>query len=136
MFESFLFNSSIALTWILFIALLPMVFFWWRKAFRIIVKKDYSEVALKKGKSPKNPKKWAFFSAVINIVAGGFALLVIVKVSVFAYYYQDLNFIADTFSSWSEVAGITIWSKIIADFILKQQAHPMAFGRKKKGVTT
>jgi hypothetical protein len=30
------------------------------------------------------------------------------------------------------MAGITIWGKIFADFVLRQQAHPFVFGRKKK----
>ena len=34
---------------ILFLALFPMAFFWLRRAHRIFIKKNYSEVALKKG---------------------------------------------------------------------------------------
>lgn len=138
MFESIIFNSSTVLTWILFIALFPMVFFWWRRAFRIYVKGDYSEVCIRKGKAPEKPKKWAMISGVINIVAGSMALLVIVKVLLFTYYYKDINFIADSFNAWSEVAGVTIWGKIIADYILKRQAHPIKLGRftKKKAMTS
>jgi len=29
------------------------------------------------------------------------------------------------------MAGTTIWSKIMADFIIKMQAHPFQFGKKK-----
>jgi len=51
------FDTSIAMTWILFLALFPMTFIWLRRAFRIFIKKNYSEVALKKGLPPKNPRK-------------------------------------------------------------------------------
>jgi hypothetical protein len=131
MSEGFIFNSLVAVIWILFIALFPISFIWFRRAYRIIFKKDYSEVVVKKGVPPKNPKKWAPFVAILNLIAACILLLVIVKVSIFAYYYKNINFIAATFMSWSEVAGITIWSKIIIDFIMRQQAHPMKFGRKK-----
>ncbi len=135
MFESAILTSSSAMAWILFLALFPMVFFWWRKAWRIFFKKDYSDVCIKKGKAPARPKKWAIFVGIGNILSGAVALLIIVKVGLFTYYYHDINFIADTFSAWSEVIGITIWVKILFEFILKQQAHPMKFGRKKKEET-
>ena len=53
------FDISIAITWLLFLALFPMAFFWLRRAYRIFIKKDYSEVALKRGEAPADPKKWA-----------------------------------------------------------------------------
>ena len=39
------------------------------------------------------------------------------------------------YDSWSAVAGLTIWGKIIADFIIRLQAHPFTFGKKKKAAT-
>ena len=41
------FDFSVALTWILFLALFPMAFFWLRRAWRILVRRDLSEVTLK-----------------------------------------------------------------------------------------
>lgn len=38
------FDISVALTWILFLALFPITFFWLRRAWRILAKGDYSEV--------------------------------------------------------------------------------------------
>ena len=49
------FNVSIAMNWILFIALFPIQFFWYRRAYRIFIKRDFSEVALKNGEPPENP---------------------------------------------------------------------------------
>lgn len=115
------FDASLVITWILFIALFPMTFFWTRRAWRIFVKKDYSEVALKRGESPKNPAKWAPIAGFINMTAGMVAFYTIIAV-VFLHY---------PYSKWSAIAGSTIWMKIFADFILKQQAHPFQFGRKK-----
>ncbi|MCD8553569.1 hypothetical protein [Seleniivibrio sp.] len=115
-------DVSVVLTWILFLALFPVCFFWTRRAYRIFIKKDYSEVALKRGELPKNPKKWAPFTGFINLAGGLAAAWAIVGVLFLGYPYE----------TWSALAGSTIWSKIFADFILRQQAHPFVFGRKKK----
>jgi ABC-type phosphate transport system permease subunit len=113
---------SLALTWVLFLALFPLTFFWLRRAWRIFIKNDYSEVALKRGEQPANPKKWAPFTGTVNLVAGLFTLWTAFGVIALGYPYDK----------WSAMAGITIWGKIFADFILRQQAHPMVFGKKKK----
>lgn len=125
------FNLSIALTWILFLALFPVSFFWLRRAWRVLIKRDYSEVALKRGKSPENPKKWALPVGIVNLVAGAVTLWIVIgvpfwiatgiKIGPFSHY-----------QSWSALAGSTIWLKIILDFTIRQQAHPFAIGRKKK----
>jgi len=118
------FDISIAITWMLFLALFPMAFFWLRRAWRIFIKHDYSEVALKGGESPPNPKKWAPATGIVNLAAGGTALVTIVCVvllpSVFPY------------KTWSSIAGVTLWMKIFADFIVSRQAHPFELGRKKE----
>jgi len=120
--ENIHFTVFMATTWILFLALFPLTFFWFRRAYRIFFKNDYSEVALKKGEPPKNPKKWATPVGIINIVAGLVAVWTIFGVIVLALPYQ----------TWSAIAGSTIWCKIFADWIIKGQAHPIQFGRKKK----
>ena len=53
------FDVSVALTWILYIALFPIAFFWFRRAWRIAFRRDFSEVALKGGESPPNAEKYA-----------------------------------------------------------------------------
>ncbi|TCK59942.1 hypothetical protein [Seleniivibrio woodruffii] len=115
-------DASVVLTWILFLALFPTCFYWSRRAYRIFIKKDYSEVALKKGEPPANPKKWAPFAGLINLAAAIGCGWAIVGVLLLGYPYEV----------WSALAGSTIWSKIFADFILRQQAHPFVFGKKKK----
>ena len=69
MWDGFIFNTIVAVVWVLFIALFPICFIWFRRAYRIVFKKDYSEVVVKKGVPPKNPKKWAPFVAIVNFVA-------------------------------------------------------------------
>jgi len=115
------FNPSIAMTWILFLALFPISFIWLRRAYRIFIKKNYSEVALKKGVSPKNPKKWAPIVGLINMVAGSVCVYTIYTILLGLAPYDD----------WSAMAGTTIWLKILADFIIRQQAHPLQLGKKK-----
>jgi hypothetical protein len=114
------FDISVAMTWVLFLALFPMTFIWLRRAWRIAIKHDYSEVALKRGQSPANPEKFAPYAAAINFFAGVIVLTVIIGVLT-AYY---------DYATWSAAAGITIWLKIIADFILSRHAHPFVFKKK------
>ncbi len=117
------FDVSVAMTWILFLALFPMAFFWLRRAWRIFIKRNYSEVALKRGESPANPEKWAPLAGLLNLAAGGMAVWIIGCVLMGRLPYE----------TWSAMAGITIWGKIFADFILSRQAHPFTFGKKKVG---
>ncbi len=118
-----IFDVSVAMTWVLFLALFPMAFFWLRRAWRIFVKKNYSEVALKRGEAPKNQAKWAPFVGLVNLAAGSMCIWTVICIVGFGYHYD----------SWSAMAGVTIWSKIFADFIIKMQAHPIKikFGRQK-----
>lgn len=115
------FDISIAITWMLFLALFPMAFIWLRRAWRIFVKHDYSEVALKRGEPPPNPGKWAPATGIVNLAAGGTALVTIVCVILALFPYK----------TWSSIAGVTLWMKIFADFIVSRQAHPFELGRKK-----
>jgi len=114
------FDVSVALTWILFLALFPMAYFWLRRAWRVIVRRDFSEVALKRGEPPPNPEKFAPYTAVINLICG-----VVVVWVIFGVIFLGLPF-----DTWSATAGITIWGKFIADFILGRHAHPISFGKK------
>jgi hypothetical protein len=116
------FDISIAITWMLFLALFPMAFIWLRRAWRIFIKRDYSEVALKRGEAPPNPQKWAPASGIVNLVAGATALVTIVCVLLALFPYK----------TWSSIAGVTLWMKIFADFIVSRQAHPFELGRKKE----
>jgi hypothetical protein len=111
---------NLAMTWILFIALFPMAFIWLRRAWRIGVNRDFSEVALKHGQPPADPQRYAPMAAAINLLAGVVVVGVIVGVVSAEYDYR----------TWTSIAGITIWSKLIADFILSRHAHPFAIKRK------
>jgi len=97
------FDVSIAMTWVLFLALFPMAFFWLRRAWRIAIRRDFSEVALKRGVPPANPERWAPAEAVINLL-----MVLIAQID---------------FKTWTSIAGLTIWGKIIASFILSRHAH-------------
>jgi len=115
------FDASIAMTWILFLALFPIAFIWLRRAFKIFVKKNYSEVALKKGVPPANPKKWSVVVGLLNLTAGCVCVWTIITVLLGLAPYSE----------WSAMAGITIWGKIFSDWIIRSQAHPFQFGKKK-----
>jgi len=103
-----------AVAWILFAALFPLVFFWLRRAWRILFRHDFGEVALKKGEPPVNPARFAPYTVAINLIAGGIAVSLIVAVIVGGVAYE----------TWTAIAGSTIWMKMVADFILSRHAHP------------
>lgn len=115
------FDVSVALTWILFLALFPISFFWLRRVWRIVVRRDFSEVALKRGESPPHPEKFAPYEVAINLVAG--VVLVVVILSVLAGH---LNY-----ETWTAIAGSTIWCKFFANYGLSRHAH-LKMGRDKK----
>lgn len=111
-----MFDVSTAVTWILFLALFPMAFFWLRRAWRIAFQRDFSEVALKRGESPPNAERFAPFEMVINLVAGTVAVVVIVAVALGQLHYD----------TWTAIAGSTIWCKFFASFALSRHAHAAA----------
>jgi hypothetical protein len=115
------FDVNVAMTWLLFLALFPISFYWLRRAWRIVVKRDFSDVALKRGEPPPNQVKFAPWAAAINLIGAG--ILVFVILGVFAGSLE--------YATWSAIAGSTIWMKIIFDFILSRHAH-MKFGPQKK----
>jgi len=103
-----------ATAWILLFFQFPLAFVWLRRAWRIAVLKDYSEVALKGGESPPRPQRFAPVALLINAAAGMVAVGVIVSVLA----------IGVPFERWTAVAGSTLWMKLVADFILSRHAHP------------
>lgn len=114
------FDVSVALTWILFLALFPIAFFWLRRAWRIVMRRDFSEVAVKRGESPPHPEKFAPYEMAINLIGGVVIAAVIVGVLM-----GELGY-----STWSAIAGSTIWCKFFASFALARHAH-MGTGNKK-----
>lgn len=110
------FDVSVAVTWLLFLALFPLSFFWLRRAWRILVRRDFSEVALKGGEPPPNAEHFAPYEMAINLVAGTITTGVIVAVALGALDY----------ATWSAIAGSTIWCKFFASFALSRHAHAAA----------
>ncbi len=106
-------DARLATSWILFVALFPLAFFWLRRAWRILILRDFGEVALKHGESPSNPAGFAPYAVAINLIAGGIAVGVILSVLVGGLAYE----------AWTAIAGSTIWMKLVADFILSRHAH-------------
>ena len=115
------FDVGVAVTWILYLALVPMAFFWLRRAWRIAFRRDFSEVALRRGESPPDPGRWAPYECIINAVAGVIAIFVIFAVALGALHYD----------TWTALAGTTIWCKFFASFALGRQAHLSSAARAK-----
>ena len=113
---------SLALNWILFLALFPMAFFWLRRAWRILARRDFSEVALKRGEAPADAARWAPYEMAINGVAGVVIVFVIFGVLV----------VGLPFDTWPAIAGSTIWCKFFAAFALSRHAHGFRSAGKKR----
>lgn len=105
---------------VFFLALFPVAFFWLRRTWRILVKRDFSEVALKKGLPPANAEKYAPYEMAINGIAGVAMVGVIVAVLLGWLDYD----------TWVAIAGSTLWIKLFASFALGRQAHGLSPGRK------
>lgn len=112
--------SVFIINWLFLLALFPVAFFWLRRAWRILVKRDFSEVALKKGVPPERPELYAPYEMAINFVGGVVMVGVLVAV---------LGFQALAADQWIAVAGVTLWLKLLASFALSRQAHGIG-GRK------
>lgn len=104
------------------LALFPVAFFWLRRAYRIGIQRDFSEVALKKGLPPPDPEKYAPYEMMINLLGGIVIVAVIVIVLLGLMDYQ----------SWVAVAGSTLWIKLFASFALSRQAHGLGPKNKEK----
>lgn len=115
------FDINVAMTWILFLALFPIAFFWLRRAWRIFARQDFSEVGLKRGLPPAHPEKFAPYTGALNLVAGVIVAFNILGIVTGKFSYE----------TWSAIAGITIWCKFFMDFIISRHAHPTVWGRKK-----
>lgn len=110
------------LNWFFLLALFPVAFFWLRRAWRIYFKRDFSEVALKKGEPPPNAERYAPYEMIINMVGGIIMVGVLVAV---------LGFQALAREDWMAVAGVTLWMKIFASFALSRHAHGIDFTKRK-----
>jgi hypothetical protein len=108
--------------WIFLLVLFPVSFFWLRRAWRILVRRDFSEVALKKGVPPPNAEKYAPYEMAINAVGGVIMVGVLVAV---------LGFQALAADDWIAIAGVTLWCKLLASFALSRQAHGLGSAKKK-----
>lgn len=113
--------SVFILNWVFLLALVPVAYFWLRRAWRILVKRDFSEVALKKGLPPPDAEKYAPYEMVINLVSGTVLVLVLVAV---------LGFQALAREDWIAIAGSTLWIKLLASFALSRHAHGIGGARK------
>lgn len=113
--------SIAILDWLFLLALFPVAFFWLRRAWRILVRRDFSEVALKKGVPPADAARFAPYEMAINLVGGVIMAGVLVAV---------LGFQALAREDWIATAGVTLWMKIFASFALSRHAHGLGRGRK------
>jgi hypothetical protein len=108
--------------WFFLLALFPVAFFWLRRAWRIYARRDFSEVALKKGMPPPDAERYAPYEMAINMLGGIVIAGVLVAVLGFQALARD---------DWMAIAGITLWTKLLASFALGRHAHGIDIGKKK-----
>jgi hypothetical protein len=128
--------SIAILDWVFLLALFPVAFFWLRRVWRILVRKDFSEVALKKGLPPAQPDKYAPYELAINLVGGVVMVGVLVSVlgipllSVFGLIGEQADAYVMSRDNWIATAGSTLWVKLFASFALSRHAHGIAVKKK------
>lgn len=116
-------TSVFILNWFFLLALVPIAFFWLRRAYRILFKNDYSEVALKKGVPPKDAEKYAPYEMAFCMIGGVVMVVVLVAVLGFQALSED---------QWIAIAGSTLWIKVFASFALSRTAHGLGPKTKNK----
>lgn len=144
-----MFHSIVALIFfaLLYVALFPITYVWFRLIWRVVVVRDYSEVALRKGVAPPDAQRIAPFFVGLNLVAGTILLAVILYVPSAGWDAIDaqafaqaaladrlgvvlaipmLAYKATIFNAaidWVAVAGSTIWIKLMLGWALARHAH-------------
>lgn len=108
--------------WFFFLAMFPVAFFWLRRAYRILIKRDFSEVALKRGEPPPNAEKYAPLEMGINFL-GGLVIVVVISQVLLGRLSEE---------QWIAIAGVTFWMKIFCSFALSRHAHGIKIEPKKK----
>jgi len=114
--------------WFFLLALFPISFFWVRRSYRILIKRDFSEVALKKGMPPPNAERYAPYEFVINFVPAIVLIGVLVS-SLLPLLWMvgdvswDLEGLILNRDDRLMFAGVTIWLKVFGSFALSRQAH-------------
>jgi hypothetical protein len=115
--------SVFIFNWFFLLVLVPVAFFWLRRAWRIGVKGDLSEVALKKGQPAPQAARYAPYEMTINLAGG----LVLVGVLMAVLGFQALER-----DDWVAIAGSTLWLKFFASFALGRHAHGLTAAAKAK----
>lgn len=121
--------SIAIIDWLFLLALFPVAFFWLRRAWRIGVRRDFSEVALKKGMPPLNAEKYAPYEMVINLICGIVIVGVLVSVlvlpllSVAGLTGESADAYVLRRDDWMAIAGSTLWIKLFCSFGLGRHAH-------------
>lgn len=113
--------------WLFLLVLVPVAFFWLRRAWRIGVKGDLSEVALKKGQPAPNAQRYAKHELIINLTGGVVLVGVLVAVLGFQALERD---------DWVAIAGSTLWMKFFASFALGRHAHGLLAAKNSEQPST
>jgi hypothetical protein len=113
--------------WFFLLVLVPVAFFWLRRAWRIGVKGDLSEVALKKGQPAPNAQRYAKHELIINLTGGVVLVGVLVAVLGFQALERD---------DWVAIAGSTLWMKFFASFALGRHAHGLLAAKSSEQPST
>lgn len=113
--------------WFFLLVLVPVASFWLRRAWRIGVKGDLSEVALKKGQPAPNAQRYAKHELIINLTGGVVLVGVLVAVLGFQALERD---------DWVAIAGSTLWMKFFASFALGRHAHGLLAAKSSEQPST
>jgi hypothetical protein len=106
-------DASVILAWLLLLLGVALAALCLKRAWTIIVRRNYAEVAVRRGASPRQPERWAPYAAGIHLVGGalmiGAVLCALLGLAPFA--------------TWTSAIGLTLWAYLFALSMLARTAH-------------
>lgn len=106
-------DASVVFAWLLLLLAVALAALCFRRAWTVLVQRNFAEVAVLRGESPAEPERWAPYAVAIHLLAGGVMSAAVISAL--------LGWAA--FANWSSVIGLTLWFYLLALHVLARRAH-------------
>ncbi|PPE69109.1 hypothetical protein IS481_02470 [Caldimonas thermodepolymerans] len=109
-------HPTVLLAWLLLLLGIALAALCLKRAWTIIVRRNFAEVAVRRGQPPRDPERWAPYAAGIHLVCGalmtGAVLAALLGLAPYA--------------TWTGTIGLTLWGYLLALHLLARAAHRSA----------
>lgn len=106
-------DASVILAWLLLLLGVALAGLCLKRAWTIVVRRNFAEVAVHRGKPPREPARWAPYAAGIHLTCGGIMVAAVLAA---------LTGLAP-FGTWTSAIGLTLWAYLFALHMLARSAH-------------